>query len=106
MRLGLLIGGHRLNLGQGELRGCLSCVVRVRVNQPLLSAEPRFQLGYVILMGVFLEEHWGSRGTHPEVNRKLLRCRWLRVRSIHWEARPVQAVEQLRSNNFAIVQCT
>jgi hypothetical protein len=79
MRLGLLIGGHRLNLG-------LSCVVGVRVNRPLLSAEPRFQLRYVILMGVSLEEHWKSRSTHPEVDPKLLRCQWLRVSCIHSES--------------------
>lgn len=74
------------------------------------TLEPRFQLRYVILMGVFFKEHWESRSAHPlEVDSKLLRCRWLRGSCIHFEARLVQikvssgaATEQ---PNFAVVQC-
>ena len=54
------------------------------------TPEPRFQLRYVILTGVCLEEHGESRSTHPEIDSKLLRYWWLCVSSIHSEARLVQ----------------
>ena len=53
------------------------------------ESATRFQLRYVILVGVCLAKHWEGR-THPEVDPKFLQCWWLRVSAIHSEARLVQ----------------